>query len=71
MGKVLITASHYQTLCSQAKAMLEEAGHEVILNKSDMPYTSFEELKARLGTSMRQSLVWIPGTNRCSPLLRN
>lgn len=46
MGKVLITASHYGTLCAEAKSLLEKNGHEVILNKSDMPYYSFEELKS-------------------------
>ena len=49
MGKVLITASHYETLCSEAKKLLENNGHEVILNKSDMPYYSFEDLKDLVG----------------------
>lgn len=49
MGKVLITASHYKTLCKEAKEMLEKAGHTVILNKSDMPYYSFDELKHLVG----------------------
>ena len=45
MGKVLVTASHYKELCSESLALLAEQGHEVILNTSDMPYYSFEELK--------------------------
>lgn len=49
MGKVLITASHYETLCSSAKKLLEDNGHEVILNKSDMPYYSFDDLKELVG----------------------
>ncbi|WP_320128643.1 phosphoglycerate dehydrogenase [uncultured Sphaerochaeta sp.] len=45
MGKVLVTASHYKELCSESIKLLEAEGHEVILNSSDMPYYSFEELK--------------------------
>jgi D-3-phosphoglycerate dehydrogenase len=45
MGKILITASHYAQLCAPAKEMLEKAGHTVVLNKSDMPYYSFEQLR--------------------------
>ena len=46
MGNILITASHFQTLCRDAIALLEANGHHVILNDHDMPYYSFEELAA-------------------------
>ncbi|QAT50042.1 phosphoglycerate dehydrogenase [Caproiciproducens sp. NJN-50] len=45
MGKVLITASHFQSLCADALNLLKENGHEVILGDSDIPYFSFEQLK--------------------------
>lgn len=44
MGNILITASHFQTLCRDAIKLLEDNGHRVILNDHDMPYYSFEEL---------------------------
>ena len=44
MGNILITASHFQTLCQDAIRLLEDNGHHVILNDHDMPYYSFEEL---------------------------
>lgn len=44
MGNILITASHFRTLCQGAIRLLEEHGHHVILNDNDMPYYSFEEL---------------------------
>ncbi len=44
MGNILITASHFQTLCRDAIRLLEENGHHVILNDHDMPYYSFDEL---------------------------
>ena len=54
MGKVLITASHFQTLCQEAIQLLESNGHSLILNDHELPYYSFEELA-----------VWAGG-NRCS-----
>jgi len=56
MGKVLITASHYASLCATAKRMLEDAGHEVLLNMSDMPYYSFEQL-APLVTDIDAAII--------------
>ena len=44
MGNILVTASHFETLCQDAIRLLEENGHRVILNNHDMPYYSFEEL---------------------------
>lgn len=46
MGNILITASHFQTLCRDAVKLLEENGHRVILNDHELPYYSFEELAA-------------------------
>lgn len=48
MGKVLITASHFQSLCEDAMDLLKKNGHEVILCDSDIPYFSFEQLKQRV-----------------------
>ena len=44
MGNILVTASHFQTLCQDAIKLLEHNGHRVILNNHDMPYYSFDEL---------------------------
>lgn len=44
MGKVLITASHFQSLCADSLDLLKKNGHEVILGDSDIPYFSFEQL---------------------------
>lgn len=49
MGKILITASHYEELCQDAKQMLEEHGHELIINKSDMPYYTYEQIAQVIG----------------------
>lgn len=44
MGNILITASHFQTLCQEAIHLLEANGHRVILNDHELPYYSFDEL---------------------------
>lgn len=49
MGKILITASHYEELCKGAKQLLEESGHELIINKSDMPYYTYEQIAQVIG----------------------
>lgn len=49
MGKILITASHYEELCQDAKRMLEAHGHELIINKSDMPYYTYEQIAQVIG----------------------
>ena len=49
MGKVLITASHFQTLCQEAIQLLESNGHSLILNDHELPYYSFEELAVWAG----------------------
>ena len=49
MGKILITASHYRLLCGEAVKLLEGQGHELIINPSDMPYYSFEQIKEVIG----------------------
>ena len=49
MGNILITASHFQTLCQEAIRLLESNGHRVILNDHELPYYSFEELAVWAG----------------------
>jgi len=45
MGKVLVSASHFDTLCKEAWKLLEENGHEVIFDASrSFPAYSYEEL---------------------------
>lgn len=46
MGKVLVSASHFDTLCKAAWELLEENGHEVIFDATrSFPSYSHEELK--------------------------
>lgn len=50
MGKILVSASHFDTLCMDAWKLLEENGHEVIYdNTRSFPAYSFEELKELIG----------------------
>lgn len=50
MGKVLVSASHFDTLCSDAWTLLEQNGHEVIFDKTrSFPAYSFEELQGIIG----------------------
>ena len=45
MGKVLVSASHFDTLCKEAWKLLEEHGHEVIFDATrSFPSYSCEEL---------------------------
>lgn len=45
MGKVLVSASHFDTLCQQAWKLLEDNGHEVIFDPArSFPSYSYEEL---------------------------
>lgn len=47
MGKILVSASHFDTICQEAWELLEENGHEVIFDgKREFPAYSYEELKA-------------------------
>ncbi|WP_372632753.1 phosphoglycerate dehydrogenase [Cohnella sp.] len=46
--KVLVTATNYSVLCSEAKRLLEEAGCEIVENKLGRPHT-FEELAPLVG----------------------
>ncbi len=46
MGKILVSASHFDTLCKEAWALLEEHGHQVIFDPDrKFPAYSAEELK--------------------------
>jgi len=49
MGKVLVSSSHWEELCQQAKKMLLDAGHEIVLHKGELPYMSFEEIAEVIG----------------------
>lgn len=49
MGRVLVSASHYDTLCQDAWKLLEENGHEVVYDpKRHFPAYSTEELRQLL-----------------------
>lgn len=49
MGKVLVSASHFHTLCKKAWNLLEENGHEIIYDPMrEFPAYSTEELKSLL-----------------------
>ena len=46
MGRILVSASHFDTLCQEAWKLLEENGHEVVFDKTRaFPSYSFEELR--------------------------
>lgn len=50
MGKVLVSASHFDTLCAEAMELLKANGHEVIYDPSrKFPAYSFEELQEIIG----------------------
>ena len=49
MGKVLVSSSHFNELCQDARKMLIEAGHEIVLHKGELPYMSFEEISQVIG----------------------
>ncbi len=49
MGKVLVTSSHFETLCLPAKKLLEDAGHEVVVYKGELPYMSYKQIAAVIG----------------------
>lgn len=45
MKKILITVTNYSERCSEAKKLLEKQGYQLIDNKSDKPFFTFEQLK--------------------------
>ena len=49
MGKVLVTSSHFETLCQSAKKLLMDAGHEPVVYQGELPYMSFEEIDGVIG----------------------
>lgn len=50
MGKILVSASHFDTLCQEAKELFAAHGHEVIFDPSrSFPAYSFTELKEIIG----------------------
>ncbi|WHH58548.1 phosphoglycerate dehydrogenase [Petroclostridium sp. X23] len=48
MNKILVTATNFSALCSEAKKMLLENNYEIIENTKGRPYT-FDELKEVIG----------------------
>lgn len=49
MGRILVSASHYDTVCAEAKKFLEEQGHEVIFDPDrEFPAYTKNELKMLL-----------------------
>lgn len=50
MGKILVSASHFDTLCKEAWSLLEKNGHEVVFdNTRSFPAYSYDELKEIIG----------------------
>ena len=50
MGRVLVSASHFDTLCKDAWELLEANGHEVVYDKTrSFPAYSYDELKGIIG----------------------
>ena len=37
--KILVTASHYEELCREAKELFESKGYELIINKKEKAYS--------------------------------
>lgn len=50
MGKILVSASHFDTLCAEAMELFKSYGHEIIYDpKREFPAYSFEELQEIIG----------------------
>ena len=50
MGRILVSASHFDTLCKEAWELLEKEGHEVVFDKArSFPAYSYDELKDIIG----------------------
>ena len=50
MGRILVSASHFDTLCREAWDLLEQNGHEVVFDKDrSFPAYSYDELKDIIG----------------------
>ena len=50
MGRVLVSASHFDTLCKEAWTLLEQNGHEVVYDPTrSFPAYSYEELVPIIG----------------------
>ena len=49
MGRILVSSSHYDTVCAEAKKYLEDQGHEVIFDpEREFPAYTKDELKRLL-----------------------
>ena len=47
--RILVTSSHFETLCGKAKALLEENGCEVVVTRKEYPVYTFEEIARVIG----------------------
>lgn len=41
--RILVTSSHWKTLCQNADRFLKDRGYEVVVYQNELPYMSFEE----------------------------
>jgi D-3-phosphoglycerate dehydrogenase / 2-oxoglutarate reductase len=50
MGRILVSSSHFDTLCKDARKLLEDNGHVVVYDKNrSFPAYSYDELKDIIG----------------------
>lgn len=49
MKRILVTSSHFETLCKEAHEMLLKQGYDVLIKKGPLPYMSFSELSEVIG----------------------
>ena len=47
--KILVTSSHYEKMCAEAKKLLESKGCKLEINNKNEPFYTFEELAATIG----------------------
>lgn len=73
MGKILVSSSHFESLCQGAKKLLLDAGHEIILHKGELPYMSFDEIAA-VATEIDGAIIglddWTEEVFRIAPKLK-
>lgn len=74
MGRILVSASHYDTVCINAKEYLENLGHEVVFDPvRPFPSYSYEELKEILpdiDAAIIGMDVFDEATLHCAPRLK-
>ena len=70
MGRILVSASHFDTLCKEAWELLEKEGHEVVFDKArSFPAYSYDELKDIIGDIDAAIIAWISTTKMSSSSL--